>query len=50
MAEPVEARSCSFVGTHQYVAPEVAAGRAHGAAVDWWAFGVFLYELACGLR
>ncbi|CAA7408897.1 unnamed protein product [Spirodela intermedia] len=48
VAEPVEARSCSFVGTHQYVAPEVAAGGAHGAAVDWWAFGVFLYELAYG--
>lgn len=48
VAEPVEARSCSFVGTHQYVAPEVAAGRAHGAAVDWWAFGVLLYELAYG--
>ena len=48
VAEPVEARSCSFVGTHEYVAPEVAAGGPHGAAVDWWAFGVFLYELAYG--
>lgn len=48
VAEPIEARSSSFVGTHEYVAPEVASGRRHGAAVDWWAFGVFLYELACG--
>ncbi|KAF7063317.1 hypothetical protein CFC21_069845 [Triticum aestivum] len=45
VAEPVSARSCSFVGTHEYVAPEVAGGGAHGAAVDWWAYGVFLYEL-----
>lgn len=47
-AEPVAARSCSFVGTHEYVAPEVAAGGSHGSAVDWWAFGVFLYELIYG--
>jgi serine/threonine protein kinase len=48
VAEPVDARSCSFVGTHEYVAPEVARGGPHGAAVDWWAYGVFLYELLHG--
>uniref|UniRef100_A0A7C8YWQ5 non-specific serine/threonine protein kinase n=1 Tax=Opuntia streptacantha TaxID=393608 RepID=A0A7C8YWQ5_OPUST len=48
VAEPVTARSCSFVGTHEYVAPEVASGRSHGNAVDWWAFGIFLYEMIYG--
>ncbi|CAL4890950.1 unnamed protein product [Urochloa decumbens] len=48
VAEPLSARSSSFVGTHEYVAPEVARGGAHGAAVDWWALGVFLYELIHG--
>ncbi|CAN6298457.1 unnamed protein product [Urochloa humidicola] len=48
VAEPVDARSSSFVGTHEYVAPEVARGGGHGAAVDWWAYGVFLYELVYG--
>lgn len=48
VAEPVSARSSSFVATHEYVAPELASGGAHGAAVDWWAYGVFLYELLHG--
>ncbi|KAG2688854.1 hypothetical protein I3843_09G113200 [Carya illinoinensis] len=48
VAEPVDARSCSFVGTHEYVAPEVASGGSHGNAVDWWAFGIFIYEMIYG--
>lgn len=48
VAEPVDARSCSFVGTHEYVSPEVASGGSHGNAVDWWAFGVFIYEMIYG--
>lgn len=48
VAEPVAARSCSFVGTHEYVAPEVASGKSHGNAVDWWALGIFIYEMIYG--
>ncbi|KAK9267931.1 hypothetical protein L1049_010368 [Liquidambar formosana] len=48
VAEPVTARSCSFVGTHEYVSPEVASGRSHGNAVDWWALGIFIYEMIYG--
>ncbi|KAL2485300.1 Serine/threonine-protein kinase KIPK [Abeliophyllum distichum] len=48
VAEPTEARSNSFVGTHEYLAPEIIKGEGHGSAVDWWTFGVFLYELVYG--
>lgn len=47
-AEPINARSSSFVGTREYLAPEVIQGLGHGSAVDWWTFGVFLYELLHG--
>ncbi|GER35794.1 protein kinase [Striga asiatica] len=48
VAEPTSARSMSFVGTHEYLAPEIIKGDGHGSSVDWWTFGIFLYELLHG--
>ncbi|VFQ61894.1 unnamed protein product [Cuscuta campestris] len=48
VAEPTAAFSRSCVGTHEYLAPELVNGTGHGNGVDWWAFGVLVYELLFG--
>ncbi|RKO93704.1 kinase-like domain-containing protein [Blyttiomyces helicus] len=40
----------SVVGTLEYLAPEVIIGLKNSAAVDWWAYGVVLFEMLCGFH
>nr|AML77908.1 putative LOV domain-containing protein [Chlamydomonas bilatus] len=48
VAEPV-ARANSFVGTEEYLAPEIINASGHSSPVDWWSFGILIYELIYGI-
>jgi len=47
-AKVIDGKSYTLCGTPEYLAPELVLGRGHNKAVDYWAFGILLYEMQCG--
>lgn len=45
---PLDVRAKSFVGTAEYVSPELLDGKYCGKPGDIWAFGCILYQLIAG--
>lgn len=47
---PSQSRAASFVGTAEYVSPELLVEKAQpaGKPADWWAFGCVLFQMIAG--
>ena len=49
LVKKIEDRTYTLCGTPGYMAPEIILNTGYGMGVDWWAVGILLYEMICGV-
>jgi len=47
-AKKIIDRTWTLCGTPEYLAPEILSNKGHGLPVDWWAFGILIFEMLVG--
>ena len=49
LVKKIEDRTYTLCGTPGYMAPEIILNTGYSMGVDWWAVGILLYEMICGV-